>query len=512
MNTLHNKSDLLFELAEILNQQSDFSEILRLVSSRTAAIFAADAAAIVMTNPHTQDTVRTIIREGSQVDEQMCSLVQTNVVGWIIKNKLPFFSKNIMTDGRFDEYLRENFSPQSVMCVPLTSQTEKIGYLFVMQQNSKNLFDDHDFSAFKKMAMIVSPFLFNTQKIEEYFKEPLSEKTLLKKYEAIGLLGKSKAFTELLQAIEAAARCDVRVMLEGKSGTGKEVIAESIHKFGARSGQPFIAIDCGAIPEHLIESELFGYVKGAFTGASQDRKGLMVEADNGTLFMDEIANLPYEMQAKLLRVLQSGEVRPVGSNKSQKINVRIITASSSPLRELVTKKKFREDLYYRLYVYPISVPTLNQRDADIPLLTRHFLQQVARQQNKAIKSCNRSLLSFMQQRNWPGNIRELENFVERLVTLASPETSILDPAILPNEFQSEYENFAQKKTYQTNAKSLQTQMDEVEERIIRQVLEENDWNQSHAARILTISERTIRYKMKRMGIVKPNSPKDSTSN
>ncbi|NIV72407.1 AAA domain-containing protein, partial [Candidatus Saccharibacteria bacterium] len=234
----------------------------------------------------------------------------------------------------------------------------------------------------EKLAIITAPFINNVHKIQEYFQVSLPDSTLLSKYEALGLLGKSSQFMDLLRGIESAARCDVRVMLEGESGTGKELIARAIHKLSFRSKRPFIAIDCGAIPEHLIESELFGHVKGAFTGAVDDRKGLFEAANGGTIFMDEIANLPLDMQAKLLRVLQEGEIRPVGSNLSRKVDVRIISASSKKLRELLKNQSFREDLYYRLYVYPLQVPTLNERSEDIPLLANYFLNKYSQQQQK----------------------------------------------------------------------------------------------------------------------------------
>jgi len=239
------------------------------------------------------------------------------------------------------------------MCVALQCEGIVIGYLLVMNKCDGETFDEAALRLLEKMAAIAAPFLSNVPKIQEYFAAPLPEAALLNKYAPLGLLGKSKPFIELLKAVEAAAHCDVRVLLEGRTGTGKELVARAIHKLSERSAQPFIALDCGAIPPNLIESELFGHVKGAFTGATRDRTGLIAEANQGALFMDEIANLPLEMQAKLMRVLQEGEVRPVGSNRSHKVDVRIISASSLPLNDLVVQQKFREDLYYRLLVYPV---------------------------------------------------------------------------------------------------------------------------------------------------------------
>jgi transcriptional regulator with PAS, ATPase and Fis domain len=328
------------------------------------------------------------------------------------------------------------------------------------------------------------------------------EATLLAKYEALGLLGQSKKFVELLQAIEAASRCDVRVLLEGQSGTGKELIARAIHKLSVRCDRPFLAIDCGAIAANLIESEIFGHVKGAFTGATSDRKGLLEEADQGTLFMDEIVNLPMDMQAKFMRVLQEGEVRPVGSNKTRRVDVRIITASSDSLRKLVDEQKFREDLFYRLHVYPLHVPPLDERHEDIPLLAHYFLKKFAARQGKQAESFHEQLLDFMQQRHWAGNIRELENLIERLVTLAEPHMNVLDQEILPQDLRKEMKKYETSQQDAGVTKPLNESLAEYEEQVIRAALAASNWNIAKTARALKVAEQTLRYKMGRLGIVR----------
>jgi transcriptional regulator with PAS, ATPase and Fis domain len=294
----------------------------------------------------------------------------------------------------------------------------------------------------------------------------------------------------------------VRVLLEGQSGTGKEMIARAIHQFSSRSKAPFVAIDCGAIPANLVESELFGHVKGAFTGAAADRKGLISEADNGTLFMDEIANLPIDVQAKLMRVLQEGEVRLVGSNKTHKVDVRVIAASSSSLRKLVEANTFREDLYYRLHVYPVLVPSLQERAEDIPILANHFLAKFAKQQAKQAQAFHAEIIDFIQQRHWAGNIRELENLVERLVTLAGPKMAILDRDLLPPDLRKELKKFETGQHEADAVKPLQESLSEYEEQLLRQALIANNWNIAKTARALRIAEQTLRYKMGNLGIVR----------
>ncbi len=508
MTTEFPKSAALFDLAKILGQQNDFQEIVRLISSTATTLFNAEVASIMMINPSTQETIKTIFKGGKEIAAAPYQYVQNVVVGWSMKHQRTFFSADLQTDARFDTEAFAGEAVRAAMCVPFMSQGRALGYMLVLSENEAAAFDETALHLLENLAAVCTPFLSNVQRIQEYFNAPLPEVALLGQFEPLGLIGKSKPFIELLRAVEAASRCDVRVLLEGQSGTGKERVARAIHEFSARKKFPFVAIDCGAIPEHLIESELFGHARGAFTGANYERKGLIVEAHQGTLFMDEMANLPVEMQAKLLRVLQEGEVRPVGSNKSREVDVRIIAAASVSLRKLVEHQKFREDLFYRLHVFPIYLPTLNERRDDIPLLANHFLKKFADEQKKPVESFENSLLNFLQQRQWSGNVRELENFVERLVTLAAPEAVVLTTKTIPAEFQAELQSAA---VFEDDAsrKSLQEKVNDFEAQLIRQALEESQWNQSQAARLLGTAEYTIRYKMEKLGIVKPAQKRSS---
>jgi transcriptional regulator with PAS, ATPase and Fis domain len=364
-------------------------------------------------------------------------------------------------------------------------------------------FTEDDLSVVEDLAAISSPFLHSAQTIAQYFASPLPKQALLRKYAALGLLGGSKPFLELLHSIDAASRCDVRVLLEGESGTGKELVARAVHNLSARGHKKLVAIDCGAIQPNLVESELFGHVKGAFTGALTDRRGLFEEADGGTLFMDEVNNLPVEMQSKLLRVLQDEEIRPVGSNLTRKVDVRIVAASSMSLVALTAEKKFRDDLFYRLNVYPIAVPSLAERGEDVPLLAEHFLVQASRRQGKEIEGFDEEVVEFMKRRHWAGNVRELENFVERIVTLAAKEQKTIDRGVLPPEVQKELKKA--RKTYGIAAVPLplRKSLTDYEAQLIGNALEACNWNQSQAARMLQISEPSLRYKIRRLKIAGP---------
>ncbi|OGU76048.1 MAG: hypothetical protein A2W11_06280 [Ignavibacteria bacterium RBG_16_35_7] len=493
------KLESLIELAQILGQQGDYDEILRLIVEKASQFVSSDSALVMMINPKTRDTIKTIYAQRSADDEQN-HFIHINVSGWVIINNHSLLSQNIKSDNRFRKNLFEKSIVKSTLGVPFKVENVIIGTLLLLNDESNSSFSESDLSLLEKFSAVVSPFLHCTQSIAQYFIAPLPKQTLLSKYAMLGLLGKSKKFIELLQAIDAAARCDVRILLEGESGTGKELVAKAVHKLSTRSKNKFVAIDCGAIQPNLVESELFGHIKGAFTGALSDRKGLLEEANGGTLFMDEINNLPVDMQSKLLRVLQDEEIRPVGSNKIRKVNVRIISASSLSLQKLVFQKNFREDLYYRLNVYPIFVPPLSERAGDIPMLADYFLNKFSAKQEKEIEGFSEEVLDFMKLHHWTGNIRELENCVERLVTLTTRKQKFIDKKILPLELQKELKKLKKNFTDIPITKSLSESLADYEEELIRKTLIGVKWNQSKAARVLGISEHDIRYKMKKLKI------------
>jgi transcriptional regulator with PAS, ATPase and Fis domain len=385
----------------------------------------------------------------------------------------------------------------------MVNEKQICGSILVTVKDRERRFGPKDLEFLEKCAAVWGGFLNNARRVQEFFQEPIPDDVLVSKYSALGLLGKSRRFKELIRSVDAASRCDVRVFLEGPSGSGKELVARIIHALGLRSQHPFVALDCGAIPEHLVESELFGHVKGAFTGASQNRKGLMEEAHLGTLFMDEIGNLPYDLQSKLLRAVQEGEVRAIGSNQTRKVDVRIITASRTRAATLLREKTLREDLFYRLHVYPISIPTLNERSEDIPLLAEHFLKVYTLRQKKKVESFHPALVHFMQGKRWQGNVREMENFVERLVTLAESEKTVIDHTLLPVEYQHEFRTIAFDHVDHSKERPLRESLREYEKRILQDTLIAHNWNQSAAARALHISERDMRYKMAELGLRKP---------
>jgi len=492
------------DLARILQRQDDLDEVIRVVTQKSKALLKADVSLVLMINPRTRQTIKTIGQEGGLPESRDYHFMHNFLSGWVIKNQKAFASEDLATDDRFQEKLFKEAGVSAVLCVPLRSENLLIGTLLFLKKEQAEPFKASDVAFAEHLAAVVSPFMHNAQKIREYFVSPVPPQTLISKYELYGLIGRSQPYIELLQAIESAARTDVRVLIEGESGTGKELVARAIHETSDRKHNEFVALDCGAIPEHLIESEFFGHAKGAFTGATEPHKGLFVAADGGTLFLDEILNLPLEMQTALLRVLQEGEVRPVGSHQLQQVDVRIISASSRPVKQLVQQGKFREDLYYRLHVYPITIPPLDERTADIPVLAEHFLARSAHQQGKEITEFHPEVIEFMRNKQWEGNVRELENFVERLVTLVPKGTHRIEKHIIPQDIRQEFSVWKSTAREDLRQKPLEEQVNQFEKEVIRQALIETDWNQSQAARNLRISERSIRYKMKKLDIQKPS--------
>jgi transcriptional regulator with GAF, ATPase, and Fis domain len=497
----------LFELAVTLSKQIDFAEIVKIITQTTSELLGADSSVIQMVNPSTQDTVVTIYRQENQPAGNLPPGIQNQFSGWIFYHNQSLLSPEIKKDKRFANVYLKDTEIGSVMGVPLNIEGTTIGSLVLLSKTQNKIFDKSDCTLLEQIGLIVTPYLRNAEKLQTFFHTILPDAALIDKYNRYGLIGKSNEFVKLVQSIEAAARNDVRVLLEGSTGTGKEIVARAIHNSSSRANNPFMAVDCGAIPETLIESELFGHVKGTFTGATQDRTGLFLHANGGTIFLDEIANLSFEMQRTLLRVLQENEIRPVGSNVSVKINVRVIAAATTSLQRLVEDDKFRQDLYYRLYVYPISVPTLTERKADIPILAQHFLTIFSQMQDKVIESFHDEIISFLKQREWAGNIRELENFIERVVTVCDEQTKVITRYSLPPDLGIEFQRYYEEQN-NVGAKSLQKALAEFERELLIKTLEQSNWNQSKAARLLNIAEGTLRYKMKLLDIKKrhQNSP------
>jgi formate hydrogenlyase transcriptional activator len=309
-----------------------------------------------------------------------------------------------------------------------------------------------------------------------------------------GIVGRSSALRRVLQLVETVATGDSTVLLLGETGTGKELIARAIHYRSQRKNRAFAKLNCAAIPSGLLESELFGHERGAFTGAITQKTGRIEVADQGSLFLDEIGDIPLELQPKLLRVLQEREFERLGSTRTKKVDVRVVAATHRDLEDMIVKKEFRSDLYYRLNVFPISIPPLRERPDDVPLLAQHFVQGAARRMNKTIETIPPETMEALTQYGWPGNIRELENVIERAVILSSGRVLQVPLRDLRSRIAPGHGN-----------EKPQTLAD-VEREHIRSILQETRWVLSGpqgAATRLGLNRSTLHFRMKKLGIVRP---------
>jgi len=315
------------------------------------------------------------------------------------------------------------------------------------------------------------------------------------------LIASSRSMRAVTDMAARVAQSDATVLLEGESGTGKELLARAIHLHSARTAGPFVTVNCGAIPEALLESELFGHRRGAFTGAVSDRVGRFEAANRGTLFLDEVAELPFNLQVKLLRALQEREVDKLGENRPVRIDVRVIAATNRDVEKMVADHTFREDLYYRLAVVSLRLPPLRERTDDIPLLVDHLLGKHAGRIGRGRPAVDRAVYAAFSRYTWPGNVRELENVIERALVLDTDGHLALDD--LPERFRAERSPIGR---LRMELPDEGVPLEEVERELIRAALEKHDWNQTRAAAYLDITRSTLIYRMQKFGLQPPETP------
>ena len=309
-----------------------------------------------------------------------------------------------------------------------------------------------------------------------------------------GIIGHSEAMRSVLDIATKVARHASSVLITGESGTGKELVARLIHRRSPRANAPFVAVNCGAIPESLLESELFGHVKGAFTGASTDRRGLFEEAEGGTLFLDEIGELPVALQVKLLRALQEGEIRPVGGNADKPVDVRVVTATARVLEDEVAASRFRSDLYYRINVVRLHLPPLRERKEDVPALVQHFVAQHNKRLGTRVVGVSPAAMRALMEYRWPGNVRELENVVERAIVLSEGDQVEL------KQLPAEVRGGPPKGSTRDGDLSVKRQTGALEKSLIEQALERTGGNRTRAAELLDLSHRALLYKIREYGL------------
>ncbi len=347
----------------------------------------------------------------------------------------------------------------------------------------------------EELKLLLTKALEKSELAEEnvYLRRELEQR-----YTFANIIGRSPRMQAIFKMIERIARTTSTVLVTGESGTGKELIARAIHFASPRSKQRFLSINCGALPENLLESELFGHERGAFTGAVRDKKGLFQEAEGGTLFLDEIGEMSLVMQVKLLRVLQERSVRRVGGNREEPVDVRIIAATNQNLEERVAEGEFREDLFYRINVIPIELPPLRVRREDIPLLVNHFLEKYGRQMGIELPQISVEAMVALENHDWPGNVRELENLIERVLAMNADET--ITTRHLPSQLTGENLGPPELVTLPEEGIDLEEYLQELRIQMMQQALERAEGVQTQAAELLGMSFRSFRYYAKKSGL------------
>lgn len=461
---------------------------------------------------------------------------QESIVGWVIENGKRTVA-DTKSDGRHYKELEENLAVKSslILCFPLFL-TDKTVYGAVQiidtthEKSCVNL-DEEYLNYLQNLVDIGSVALSNAILYSQQVKETESLKVTLQKLRdgTTAIVGQSKKFHSCMKLVKSYAASDFHVLITGESGTGKELVAKELHRCGPRRDSPFLVQNCSSIPESLLESELFGYKKGAFSGAVRDRKGLFEAADGGTVFLDEIGDMPFNIQAAILRVLQNSEVKPLGSNEVIHVNARIISATNRDIKQMVSQKLFRQDLFYRLSVLPIELPPLRERREDIPLLIRYFFRLESFKSGVKEKRVKPNAMDKLIAWSWPGNIRELENLVRYLVVVTDGE--YIDSDLLPDHFfqsplpdsfspvapgvvsyskrdnrsvlnskHEEFFNIGSGNGPQGVINSGNQTWDEVEESYIRFMLKKNNWNVTWAAKGAGLNRSTFASRMRRLGI------------
>jgi transcriptional regulator with GAF, ATPase, and Fis domain len=438
-------------------------------------------------------------------------------------------------DERFEAMASvEELRLRSVLCVPILSSGRAIGALYLDNRLQKGVFDEQQLALVQLFADQAALALRNARLLQELRErnrrlaetnaqiEGLNEQLGRKvrdrdeqlavvraelgrergRYDYSSIVGSSDSMRRVFQKLDRIVECDLPVLIRGESGTGKELIARAIHYNGERKGKPFVSENCAALPDSLLESELFGHAKGAFTGADRAKKGLIEQASGGTLFLDEIGDMSTEMQKKLLRVLQEGEVRPLGSDRKIEVDIRLLAASHRNLKEMVAEGEFREDLFYRVCVLEVELPPLRGRAEDIPLLARELLARAAREQGRPAPHLPHEVLGVLSEYHWPGNVRELENEMRRLMILA--EEAVRVEHLSPSLFERQTGPDASELLLAAGG-NLRDAVANFERRAIEASLHRHQGNKSRAATELGISRFALQRKLEKYGMTPENS-------
>ena len=477
----HETIDALLRISQQINSITEIDELLENIMDIAVETLSAERGFLVLKGDDNLLNVR-VARNIARDQAQDMTGISTSIVQQVIQNSEPLLTLDAQADPRFQEAQSVIFQKiLSAACVPFHMKGKTLGAIYLDSRLDRQRFNQESLDFLSAFANNAAIAIENARLMSQLRQENIQlRQEVQERYRFSEIVGNSSAMQEVFDLLNKIVNSDISVLLEGESGTGKELVAKALHYNGPRREKPFIAQFCGNLAESLLESELFGHKKGAFTGAIRDKKGLFEVADGGTFFLDEIADIPPLIQAKLLRVLQDGEIRRVGDTEVRHVDVRIISATNRSLEDQVETGLFREDLFYRLNVISIKMPPLRERKGDIQLLVQHFLDTFSIRSGMPVKKITQAATKALENYNWPGNVRELENTLERAVVLSQDRPITLESLIIPKA----RELAGGKKT-----------LKEHEKEIVLRSLEEYNGNKTKTADALGVSLRWLHYKL-----------------
>ena len=491
-----NYTELEFFIAfsKALSSTLDQGKLLDIIIEAAKTLTQAEASSLLLLD-ETSQCLHFAHATGQVSDELMKLSVPMGqgIAGWVARERQPQIVNQADKDERWYPGIdrKTKFTTRSILCVPLLVGQKTVGVIEVINKLGGGVFDTQDQELLQKIADMAGQVLDNAGRFQK-----LRDENLLLRDEISGrysIIGQSPSVREVLALAQKVASGATTVLLQGENGTGKELLARFIHGQSPRADKPFIAVNLAAVPLQLMESELFGHEKGAFTGAAARRKGRFELAHQGTIFLDEVGDLPPPVQAKILRVLQEREFERLGGTETIRVDVRIVAATNQDLQKLVREGNFREDLYYRLNVFQIFLPPLRQRPGDIPILADHFLERYRRETKKVVSGFSPQALKALEEYSWPGNIRELQNVVERAVVLASSSTVELEHLPALNAVQLDGQPLSPIHSWEEAQRRFRRDY------LIR-ALEANSWNQRRTAAALQMQPTYLSRLLRELGV------------
>jgi len=510
----------LCEIAQLVGSaaelQTTLSEILRILHD---TLYMERASLVLLDETSEHLTIKASYGLTDEEKRRGVYHLNEGVIGKVFRSKYPFVVPDIKSEPLFLNRTQSRLIDKSSIAfigVPVLLRNDPVGVLTVDRLFAPEVSFEEDVYFITVVATLIAQFIELNKTIKQKEDLWIEENRTLRaeldnRYSRHNIIGQSKIMHEVFQLIDRVAPSTATALLLGESGTGKELVARAIHHAGPRVTEPFIKINCAALPENLLESELLGHEKGAFTGATSFKKGRFELADGGTLFLDEIGELPLNLQAKLLRVLQEKNFERLGGTKTISVNVRIIAATNINLEEAVAQGLFRADLYYRLNVVPIMLPPLRARVEDIPLLLDFFLRESNERNGKQMK-LSREAVEFLKSYIWPGNVREMQNLVERMVIVTDdamcmisdlPSVMLAEPERTIINEQPDERRVRVHAASRPEPGAIKSSLKNMEREIVESAMQRNGWVQARAARELGISQRQIGYKIKKYGIITP---------